>query len=134
MGVQTDVIAPAQPKHGRAKRLRLGFTAVALGFWTAWILWSLIRIEFIEILNPLTGWAVVALPVPIYALVMRKALTSVLVGLELIGTRVWIIWVLETSTSSTASLVAIPALSLDILTLGIAVIAEQLLLLFRGRK
>lgn len=133
MGTESDIIATAKPQRSRAKIVRLAFATAALGPWTAWTLWSLVRIEFIEILNPVIGWAVIASPVLIYVLVLRRTVTSAVAGLPLIGTRVWIISVLETSTSSTAALVVIPALFSDALAIGLGVIAEQLLSYRRGR-
>jgi hypothetical protein len=124
-------------------KIRAGFAVVALGIWTVFEVWALARSGFfeiremaagffeigyaaVEIGDVAVGWAIIAGPVVAYVFLLRRTVTSILAGPVLIATRIWIVYVLETSTSSTAGLVIIPALFLDACALGIGVIAEQL--------
>lgn len=115
-----------------AKTIRIVLGSVALGLWTVYAIWGLIRIG--EVGNILIGWVVLAAPVILYMFVVRRQLSSVFAGLVLIGTRVWILAVLETSTSSTAGLVLIPALFIDALAVGSGVIADQLVILLERSR
>lgn len=117
-----------------ARKIRLTLSAVGLGLWAAYELWLLFQIKFVELGNALVGFLILAAPFLLYIVAVRRLAGSLVVGPILLATRVWIAYVLETSTSSTASLVVIPALFIDLVAIGGAVVAEQLRILFSERK